>query len=178
MTAKKKKTKTKKTTNKATMSELISKATQTVQDAHSYLNVREGLTTDPEERVGIQDWRTMLRESAAKLKVSETPTSDPGPTPMRGMLSDQLELTHQHILGLHERSDYGDVHFVLSTLRNQLHVALERAPGGAAAGPPGPGGGPYDEAPAMTTGPDGPGGGPHIAARGESNVIQKTASKT
>jgi hypothetical protein len=153
MTTKKKK-KTKRTTDKATMSELISKAMQTVQDAHSYLKVREGLTTDPEERVGIQGWHTTLRESTAKLTAFEKSTSDPEPTPMYGMLSDQLDLTRQHILGLHERSQYGNVKFVLSTLESQLHVALGTGPGGW-------GDGPHDKRPAMTTGPDDPGGGPH-----------------
>ena len=129
------------------MSELISKATQTVQDAHNYLKVREGLTTDPEERVGIQDWHTRLRESAAKLMAFETPPTDLGPNPMYRMLSDQLDLTRQHILGLHERSQYDNVKFVLSTLESQLHTAAETGPGGWGDGPP-------DE-----VGPDGSGDG-------------------
>ena len=107
--------------------DLISKALGTVQLAQSYLEKREtGAGT--EEREGIQDWRIQLSDSVTMIENAGPPVAPHEPAYI--ILSEQLDLTRQHIEGLHEWHDYAAVGLVIGTLVTQLTMM---------AGPIGPG---------------------------------------
>jgi siroheme synthase len=126
--------------------ELTSKALEIIQEADIYLNNRQA-GKDAAELARIQEWLTALRESATML-TSGVVVIDLGHEPGYKMLSEQLDLTRQHIQELQEWYPYSNVDLVYRTLHHQLQTL---------AGPQGPGAGPHFAG----AGTHGPGGGPH-----------------
>jgi hypothetical protein len=115
----------------ADLSELTSKALQIVGDAQGYLMTRQSIAVDPLERASIQDWHATLQNSAAIL-ASRGSAINPMNPAVYNVISQQLDLTHQIIQGLHEWYDYPTVDLAIRNLHGQLQML---------AGPHGPGGG-------------------------------------
>lgn len=108
--------------------ELTSKALDTIAFAEDYLRRRVVDSQDAEERERIEDLSGRLRQSASRLLDVE-PTIGPQ-QPAYRYLSQQLDLTRQHIQDLHEYYDYASVDLVFQILNHQLAML---------AGPHGPG---------------------------------------
>lgn len=135
--------------------DLISKALETVRLAQTYLEKREtGAGT--EEREGIQDWHIQLSDSVTMIENAGPPVAPHEPAYI--ILSEQLDLTRQHIEGLHEWHDYAAVGLVIGTLVTQLTMmAGPRGPGWAPPRARSPGWAPPRP---IQTGPQGPAAAP------------------